>query len=193
MFPYDYDKKTLYDYDKGRRGVFVYKHSVKPRDLPDGIEEGYKIEYIPNRDLLRSPMRAAKLWTSLSNRVDKISTVTEDIYSDKAVHHVELDWHQDHDGVPQKGVVLLQNVKEEAKLRQRVENETEAKLQMMEEELRNERLQNAIQKAENRGKEGSKRAASDKEEPKRRNRRRKDSKNHRRKDSRRGRGRDSDD
>ena len=193
MFPHDYDRKALYDYDKGRRGVYVYKHPVKARNLPEGIEKGYRIEYVPNQDLLRSPRGYISLWANLRNRIEKNSVLTDDIYSEKAVHHIELDWHEKNKGVPEKGVVLLQNAEKEAKLRKKVENETEVKLQMMEEELRNERLQKAIEKAENRGKEGSKRAASDKEEPKRRNRRRKDSKNRRRKDSGSGRGRNSDD
>ena len=188
--PFNLGSKKLYDYDKGRRGVFIYKHEVKPRELPDHIEKGYRIEFVPIVDMFKSTINYSKLWTSFrGDSVDKVSVTTDEIYSENAVHHIELDWHQEYEGVPEKGVVLLQNAQQESKLREKVENKTEAKIEMMEKKLSGEMKEKAIEKAKNMAQQGSKRAASDKKETQRRRDRNKKDRKRKKNNNKSGRGR----
>lgn len=184
--PLNFRKKRLADFDKYREGTFVKKIPANPQDLPEQIEKGYHIEFVPDQDMFISWLGYAKLLTGVGD----VTVVTEDIYSENAIIETNLPWHDDTLGTPEEVIVLLQNVNEEAKLMEEVENRKEAKLEMLERKLGDEKRKRLLQEAENIARQGSQRAASDEDEPRRRrDRRNRDSDRKNRKNSR-GRRRD---
>lgn len=162
--PINLESVRMLDLVRFREGTVVRLIPVEPKK--QNVDLSWKVEYVPDRGMFESLTAYIKLFLKMN-----VTEITDDQFPDRAVNP-EFTIDQEAPGSPRRCVLLLENEEKEAPIRDEVIGEIDGSITAAEESEEEAWSEARAEQAVNLGAEGGKRAATEKESPRKKSRNR---------------------